>query len=368
MSSTTTGVMHPNHPVRIFMGSFIFFAVMIVLGFLYLGPQAALQVLILGIMEISLSFDNAIVNSKIVSKLSDRWKTIFLTVGVLIAVFGMRLLFPLLIVGVAAHLNPVEAFNLAMQKLPSDDPNSYAYILHEAHPEIASFGGMFLLMLFLDWLFDDERETQWLKWLESPLVKIGKIDLAAVIIGLLGLITISQIAHEHTAAIMVSGVLGMVTYLLVNSVGNYFENKMDEDEEKHTGIAGATKLVGKAAFVSFLYLEVLDASFSFDGVIGAFAISNDPIIIALGLGAGAMFVRSITIYLVNNGTLNDYVFLEHGAHWAIGVLSILLIASIALEIPETITGLSGVALIVASFITSIMYNKKHPEEKHLIAE
>ena len=89
----------------------------------------------------------------------------------------------------------------------------------------------------------------------------------------------------------------------------------------------------------FLYLEVLDASFSFDGVIGAFAITNDIVLMALGLGIGAMYVRSLTVYLVRQGTLDDYVYLEHGAHYAIGALAVILLVTIQYEINEIITGL-----------------------------
>ena len=95
------------------------------------------------------------------------------------------------------------------------------------------------------------------------------------------------------------------------------------------GPSQLAKATGKAGFFLFLYLEVLDASFSFDGVIGAFAITTDPILIALGLGLiGAMFVRSLTVFLVRKGTLADYVYLEHGAHWAIGALAVILLVGI----------------------------------------
>jgi len=107
------------------------------------------------------------------------------------------------------------------------------------------------------------------------------------------------------------------------------------------------------------YLEVLDASFSFDGVIGAFAITSDVVIIMLGLAIGAMFVRSMTIYLVEKGTLDAYVYLEHGAHYAIGALALIMLASgTGLHIPEVITGLVGVAFIVWAVISSISYSKK----------
>jgi hypothetical protein len=117
-------------------------------------------------------------------------------------------------------------------------------------------------------------------------------------------------------------------------------------------------VTGKAAFFLFLYLEVLDASFSFDGVIGAFAITNDIVVIALGLGVGAFYVRSFTIYLVNKGTLSEYVFLEHGAHYAIGALAILLFASMKFEIPELVTGLVGISFIGAALLSSIKLNRK----------
>ena len=99
----------------------------------------------------------------------------------------------------------------------------------------------------------------------------------------------------------------------------------DEERCPAGGPNGATRAsvlaTGKAAFALFCYLEVLDASFSFDGVIGAFAISTDILVIAAGLGIGALFIRSLTVWLVRQGTLDEYVFLEHGAHYALGALA-----------------------------------------------
>lgn len=346
-----------HSPLRIFAWSFIVSAVALVAGFFYGGWEVALLVLLLGAFEVSLSFDNAVVNARILEKMSEFWQKIFLTVGIVIAVFGMRILFPLVIVGVATGLNPVEAWNLAMQGGEVEQPGTYAHILHEAHPQIAAFGGIFLLMLFLDFIFE-ERDIKWLRWLEAPLAKIGKLDYASVVVASGALLLIAWEAQDHAATVMVAGVAGMITYLLVNALGSFFENRLDEDEEK-SKIAGITKLTGKAAFFSFLYLEVIDASFSFDGVIGALAITTDPIIIALGLGLiGAMFVRSITIFLVRKGTLNEYVYLDHGAHWAIGVLAGILIVSIAVPISEIVTGLAGIVLIIAAFTTSIIRNKR----------
>jgi len=359
--------------LKIFMWSYIVTALSLVAAFVYGSWSAVVLCAILGILEVSLSFDNAVINATVLERMSNFWQTIFLTVGVVIAVFGMRLLLPLVIVWLAAGLPPVEAFSLAMNPPPDDaayfpdGSPSYETLLTDAHPLIASFGGMFLLMLFLSWLFT-EREFTWLSWLERPLAKAGRLDYLAVILSCVTLLVASQTLAEDPQTVLFSGLIGLVTFLVVSGLGTLFENTSGEQATLDSGepvqparSGGPNKLVvatGKAGFFLFLYLEVLDASFSFDGVIGAFAITSDPIIIALGLGLiGAMFVRSLTIYLVRKGTLSEYVYLEHGAHWAIGALAVILIISIGYHISEFITGLLGVAFIGAALLTSIRRNR-----------
>ncbi|GCE76197.1 DUF475 domain-containing protein [Cellulomonas biazotea] len=354
---------------RIFGWSIAVTIVSLVVAFFYGGWSAFVLCLILGVLEVSLSFDNAVVNAKVLERMSPFWQRIFLTVGIAIAVFGMRLVFPLLIVGITANLNPVEAISLAMEKGDPHDPGTYGYLLNEAHPQIAAFGGMFLLMLFLDFVFED-REITWLSWLEKPLARIGKLDQLPVVVGGIALVLAAELLADDPAIVMVSGVLGMITYIAVNGLGSLF-NLPEESEDaaadadavaakaKSGGPTELAKATGKAGFFLFLYLEVLDASFSFDGVIGAFAITPDPIIIALGLGfIGAMFVRSITVFLVRKGTLNEYVYLEHGAHWAIGALAAILLISIGTHVDEIITGLVGVAFIGAAFAASVIRNRR----------
>ena len=333
------------------------------IAYLYGGWQALFLCIVLGLLEVSLSFDNAVINATVLRRMSDFWQKMFLTVGIVIAVFGMRLLFPLLIVGVVAHLNPVEALQLAMQQGDINTPGTYAYILAEAHPQIASFGGMFLLMLFLNFIFT-ERAIKWLRWFEEPLAKIGRLNQVSIVVALALLVVAAEFWAKDPNVVLVSGILGILTYIIVNSLGELFEHSLEDklDETNTKGKKGASKLVrvtGKAAFFLFLYLEVLDASFSFDGVIGAFAITSDPIIIALGLGLiGAMFVRSITIYLVKKGSLNEYVYLEHGAHWAIGALAVILLISVGYHVNEIITGTIGIIFIGAALISSVRRKRR----------
>ncbi|MFD8101783.1 DUF475 domain-containing protein [Nocardia fluminea] len=350
---------------RIFGLSIVITVLSLVVAYLYGGLTALALCAILGILEVSLSFDNAVINATVLERMSEFWQRIFLTVGVLIAVFGMRLVFPLAIVWVTAGLNPVEAFDLALNP-PADDaayfPDgtpSYETLLTDAHPQIAAFGGMFLAMLFLNFIFE-ERDITWLSWLEKPLAKAGKLDMLAVVVAGTGLVLVAEFLAdaEDRSTVLVAGLLGLIVYILVDGLGSMFHTE-EFEEGPQGGPSTLVKATGKAAFFLFLYLEVLDASFSFDGVIGAFAITSDPIIIALGLGLiGAMFVRSITVYLVRQGTLSDYVYLEHGAHWAIGALATILLVSIGVHVDELITGLIGVAFIGAALVSSVMRNRK----------
>ncbi|MFJ9677077.1 DUF475 domain-containing protein [Streptomyces sp. NPDC101194] len=358
--------------LKTFGWSFAVTALGLVAAVFYGGWQALGVVAILSVLEISLSFDNAVVNAGILKKMNAFWQKIFLTVGVLIAVFGMRLVFPVVIVAITAKIGPIEAVDLSFSQ-----PDRYQELVTDAHPAIAAFGGMFLLMIFLDFIFED-RDIQWLRWIERPLAKLGKVDMLSVCIALIVLLisalTFATNAHQHggghadkAETVLLAGVAGLITYLIVGGLSGFFENKLEEEEEREAEAEeearksgkkiSAIALSGKAAFFMFLYLEVLDASFSFDGVIGAFAISNEIVLMALGLGIGAMYVRSLTVYLVRQGTLDDYVYLEHGAHYAIGALAVILLVTIQYQINELITGFVGVALIGWSFWSSVRRNK-----------
>ncbi|PRD40909.1 hypothetical protein C5748_24485 [Phyllobacterium phragmitis] len=298
---------------------------------------------VLAVLEISLSFDNAIVNANKLKDMTPVWQQRFLTWGIIIAVFGMRIVFPLLIVVIAAGIGPIDAVVLAAAK-----PEEYARIMNDAHLPIAAFGGTFLMMVGLTYFFDHEKDVHWIQWLESKMARfatIKGIEIAFVLILIFGVSSLLQPADAHT--FVYSGIYGLLTYLLVEIVGGL----LDASQETMSAAA-------KGGFGAFLYLEVLDASFSFDGVIGAFALTQNLFIIAIGLGIGAMYVRSMTIMLVEKGTLNEYRYLEHGAFYAILVLSVVMYFQTLIHIPEVITGLGGAALIGISLWSSIRHNRR----------
>lgn len=312
----------------------------LILAYMWGGLPGLGICLLLSVMEITLSFDNAVVNATVLKTMDAKWQQRFLTWGILIAVFGMRLLFPLLIVGIATGLPIWDVADLALHR-----PEEYSQHVLASHVHIASFGGMFLLMVFLHFILDETKELHWLVRIESKLAKLGKLESVEVIFALCVLLALQTILPEedrHHA--LTSGVIGIVLYVLTNSLTAL----MGEDGPSAAAYSGV---------MGFLYLQLLDASFSLDGVIGAFAISIDVILIMLGLGIGAMFVRSLTVYMVRKGTLDQYVFLEHGAHYGIGALAAIMLVSMVTPVSEVITGLVGVTFIGLSLWSSVRYNR-----------
>ena len=307
-------------------------------------------VLVLSILEISLSFDNAVVNATVLREMDEKWQRRFLTWGILIAVFGMRIVFPLAIVAVAANLDPLSAIDLSL-----NDPERYEAIVSSAHVGIAGFGGAFLTMVGLNFFFDGDKDVDWIRGLELALRRFSEIRAAEIGILLLMLYGISTMLPEGEAMVfLTAGILGLVTYIAVDAIGTVLDKV-----ERRKMAEGAVR----SGLGGFLYLEVLDASFSFDGVIGAFALSNNMLIIALGLSIGALFVRSMTVHLVRAGTLTKYRFLEHGAFWAIIALGLIMLLSAKFHISESITGLIGAVLIGISLLWSMRYNRKHGTER-----
>ena len=341
---------HTEEVLRIFGGSVLASLAVLVAALVLGGPRSALLVAVLAVLEISLSFDNAVINASVLRRMSAVWQRLFLTVGVLIAVFGMRLIFPILVVSVTAHLSPAAVTDLALH-----DGAGYGRELAGAHSAIAAFGGTFLFMIFLDFLLAD-REIKWLRWIEAPLARAGRLPAVSVVLTLASLIGLTvSVSAPNERTVLVAGVAGLVTYLLVHGISDLVAPAGHEDP---TGRRRGVVATGKAALALFCYLEVLDASFSFDGVIGAFAISSDVFVIAAGLGIGAIFIRSLTVWLVRRGTLEEYVFLEHGAHYALGALAVILGLSIEHQIPEVVTGLIGAGFIALAYGSSVRRRRR----------
>lgn len=335
--------------------SFVFTAICLALGLWYgwmstgtIGGVAQMLwiIVVLSILEISLSFDNAVVNASVLKEMDEVWQKRFLLWGIAFAVFGMRIVFPLAIVAIAAGLGPIDAVTLSLT-----NPEEYERIVSSANVGIAGFGGAFLAMVGLKFFFNADKEVHWIGVVERKLAAVSAVKAVEIGILLLVLWGISSLLDAADAlTFLVSGILGIVTFISVEAINTALEI---HDQRRH--LAGAAVRSGLGGF---LYLNVLDASFSFDGVIGAFALSNNMVVIALGLSIGAIFVRSMTIHLVHRGTLAEYAYLEHGAFWAIIALGVIMLFGAVAHVPEVFTGLIGATLIALSFWWSVRQNRR----------
>lgn len=328
--------------MKYFKWSIIITAIGMLTSFLWGGFTALALTLMLATLEISLSFDNAVINIGVLQKMSPIWQARFLTWGILVAVFIVRLLLPLIIVAFVSGLSPLDVATLAIL-----NPIEYSKHLSQAQTSISAFGGLFLILVFLSFLFDVNRSIHWFGILEKKLNKIGSLKSIEILIALcVLLITQYFVLPEQKNSVLIAGIVGITLYVFLKGIMDYL------------GEYQKTELVKKTGVMGFLYLEVLDASFSFDGVIGAFAITKDIVIILLGLTIGAIFVRSLTVFLAHKGTLNKYLFLQHGAHYAIGALGLIMLINLVVHIPEIVTGSIGVCFIGVAFISSIRHNRK----------
>lgn len=344
-------------------GSAIFTVVTMILGFAYgmylFGDiSKALGVVfimaVLSILEVSLSIDNAIVNAKVLKDMEEKWQKRFLTWGMIIAVFFMRLVFPILIVSMAGGIGMDDAVMLAI-----NDQDKYSEVLMSSHIMIAGFGGAFLALVALDYFFDVEKDVHWVHFIEEKLSKLGERKSISIVITLLFMYWFyTMLPAESAVEFFIAGIFGIITHELVKLFGDLMQASHDKLEATRVNSISATGIIAKTGLASFIYLEVLDASFSLDSVIGALVISKDIFIIMGGLAVGAMFVRSLTLQLVQNGTLSEYKYLEHAAFYAILALAVIMFLSTMTHISEIISALLPVTILGIGLYHSFIVNKR----------
>lgn len=341
--------------ISYFYGFFVVWFVATILLYLYGGFFAVYQGTVLSVLELSLSFDNAVVNATILATMAVIWRKRFLIWGMIIAVFGVRFIFPILIVYFSTSMGIIDSFNLSIT-----NPDEYEKIIQSSHHVIMSFGGMFLLMLFLKFLFNENKDLYWIKFIEKFASKISKKGDIKIIFILFLMLGITYIAPNYVVMgdsmiavnkieILAPMLIGLIAFYLIE----FFKSFMETNSDKNSNI---TQVSG--GFISFIYLETIDMSFSLDGVLGAFAVTQNIIIIMLGLGIGAMAVRSLTIYMVDKDVVSKYIYLEHGAMWSIGFLALSMIVQIFYHLPSMLVTTFAIVPIFLAFIQSIYKNRE----------
>jgi uncharacterized protein len=322
---------------RYFVGPALVSLVTLIAVLAWGGVEAFLLAGLLVVLEVTLSFDNAVVNAKVLRHMSDVWQRRFLTWGILIAVVGTRLVLPVIIVSLAAFVPPLEVLKLVLF-----DAEAYGRLLESSHTIIGSFGGAFLLMVSLKYFFDEAKDVHWIGRLERAFARWGRIEAIEIALALVALLLVFFLDH-HDPYVLVAGLAGVILFIAMEGITHALGNGGGD--------------VTRAGIVGFVYLNVLDAAFSLDGVVAAFALTNSLIIIVVGLGLGAYFVRTLTVIMVKRHTLETLRYLEHGAHWAIGGLAVAMFTNLIVHVPELITGLIGLLFVGLAYNSSRRENR-----------
>ncbi|MDP4020460.1 MAG: DUF475 domain-containing protein [Candidatus Adlerbacteria bacterium] len=323
--------------MKLFIAPIVISIIALLAVWMWGGWAAFLLACLLSVLEVTLSFDNAVVNAKVLAQMSEKWQRRFLTWGILLAVFGTRLILPAIIVSIAALVSPVTAAVLAFE-----NPEEYSRLLSGATPLIGAFGGAFLLMVSLKYFFDVGKSVHWISIIETRLARWGRIEAIELALALTTLLILSYLTHAPQGPVLAAGCIGILLFIVIQGIASSL--RVDNGH--------AASALTRTGIILFIYLNILDAAFSLDGVIGAFALTTVIPIIFVGLGVGAYFVRSITVYLVRKKTLETLKYLEHGAHWAILGLALSMLAGLVVHIPEAVIGLIGLVFVSLAYVSS----------------
>ena len=284
------------------------------------------------VFEVVNSVDNAVVNASVLKTMSVLWRKRFLLIGIITSVFLVRFLLPLLIVWISVPTMNLYDIFLAF----SGQSHIAANAIELQKPIILMFGGVFLIYLYLHWLFLEKKEPLFIERFLKQNHGVWFFGFAAIL-----LVLIMYLARANPL-VMLAAAIGSATFFLL-----YGLKETAESSERNM-VAGSS---GLSDLSKFVYLEVLDTTFSFDGVVGAFAFTINLLLILIGLGIGALVVRELTIKGID--TIGKYKYLKNGALTSIGFLGLfMLVESFGIELPSYIPTIVTFIVIGVAFFKS----------------
>lgn len=291
------------------------------------------------IFEVVSSIDNAVINAEVLGTMSEKGRRWFLLYGIIFAVFVVRGLLPWVIVWITnPSLGPIGALTATF----SNDPHIIESI-ERSTPILMLGGGVFLLFLFLHWLFIEDKDFGLPG--EEFFLKNGSWFYAIVSIVL---VVIVALALKYDPMLALSAVIGSSAFFITDG----FKKNAEENEKKLLSNVGSMSDLSK-----ILYLEIIDTTFSIDGVLGAFAFTMSIPLIILGNGLGAFVVRQLTIGNIEN--IKKYIYLKNGAMYSVMCLGIVMILEgFHIGVPEYISPLVTLIIITFFFLKSKIYADK----------
>jgi len=290
------------------------------------------------LFEIIISVDNAIINAEVLGTMSKKARKWFLLWGIIIAVFLVRGLLPWLIIWAS---NPSLGFFGSFTASFSSDPK-VAEIIEQSAPILLIGGGTFLVFLFFHWLFLEPKHYGLAG--EEFLHKQGVWFFAVVSVLLAAIVWFAI----HINPLMAFGaVVGSTAFFITHGF------KENAEQAEKMMIEGSSKM---SDLSKIFYLEVIDATFSIDGILGAFAFTFILPLILIGNGIGALVVRQLTISNIEN--VKKYKYLKNGAMYSILALGVVMLGhSFGAHIPDWISP------VVTFLIIGFFFWKSHKELK-----
>ena len=283
----------------------------------------------LSLFEIVSSIDNAVINADVLSGMSLKSRKIFLSWGIIFAVFVVRGLLPFLIV---YSLNPSLGF-LGVVHATLEGNTAVINSIEASAPPLLAAGGTFLIFLFFNWLFIEPKNFGLIG--EKFIQRRAVWFYAIVSVLLSGII---WYAVHHSPIVAFGAVMGSTAFFVTHGFKQNAEQR-EREMIKNVRMSDISKL---------MYLEVIDATFSIDGVLGSFAFTLLVPLILVGNGIGAIVVRQITVSNIEN--VKKYRYLKNGAMYSIAVLGvIMLLESFGAHIPSYISPVATVAIIAYFF-------------------
>lgn len=292
------------------------------------------------VFEVVNSVDNAIVNASVLKTMSLIWRKRFLLIGIVTSVFLVRFILPLIIVWISVpNISGSDLF------LAFTGQSAVAAEAIEAQkPLILMFGGVFLLYLYFHWLFLEKKEPLFIERFLKEKHGVWFFAFAAII-----LVLVMYLARFNSM-MMLAAAIGSATFFILYGL------KQTAEESERNLVEGAGNMSDAS---KFLYLEVLDMTFSFDGVIGAFAFTINLILILIGIGIGALVVRELTIRGID--TIAKYKYLKNGALTSIGFLGLfMVIEAFGVELPTYVPIIITFALVGVAWWWSKREMPKNP--------
>ena len=290
------------------------------------------NVFVVSSLEIILSFDNAVLNTRILQKMSVFWRKAFLFIGIFISVFLVRLFLPIFLVSASGSLTILDSISLIV-----NNTNEFQSIINNNYYLMSSFGGSFLIIVSLNFIFT----CMWPNFFQ----RYCRVTIFSfVIASFLSLVFI-------------------VFYCTVFSYKTYLVHSLFWGLTSSTILSELNEKLERASinvlgFTAFLYLELLDASFSIDGLLVSFAITQDVLVALVGISIGALYVRSLTIFMLEKDMTYRSSLIEKSVYLSVGFLGLSMWVKNFIDLPDFITMIPCLLPVISTLVSKFLCKKR----------